>query len=554
MTATEPMEQTFHKAVRFYEKGRLKKARKCLEDIQRRQPDIPDVLHFLGLVALREDRAGDAAAYLETATRLVPQSTELWGLLGSALKKSGRGNEALEAFRKALSINPDAADLHYNMGNTLRDLERPEEAIGCYQEAVSLNPNFVDGYYNLALSQKETGQTEEAISTNQQVLTLRPEDTEAHNNLGNLFYECGRIEEAVAQYRKAIDSSPKFADAYVNLGVALNGLGNQQEALEPIHQALTIDPDHAKALAAIGGFLFEQQQFDEASRYLKQAAEKDTTYECGNVCFFGEDFEARSNPEDFDGLVSTLPALTGTFPADSGDGPVVMTSCDHKYFRKFAPALALSVDQYAPGHDFHLHVINPEPSFDNDIAALRQRLGKTMVTVSAESMPGAGRLQFPVLRFVRLSQLLDMTSRDFLHLDTDSLVHGPLHSVGDIDAGANLSIPIRFDKIPFIYKVLISTLWVRNTSMTRLFMRRYGTYLLHCLSENRLVWALDQAAFYVVYRMMAFAGEDVSLAPLPKGLCDHDFDEGSDVWAAKGDRKKNTVFEQECARLLATGQ
>ena len=61
MAASEPLEQTFQKAVRFYENGSLKKALKCLNDIQRRQPVIPDVLHLLGLVFLQMGRPKDAA-------------------------------------------------------------------------------------------------------------------------------------------------------------------------------------------------------------------------------------------------------------------------------------------------------------------------------------------------------------------------------------------------------------------------------------------------------------------------------------------------------------
>ncbi len=219
------------------------------------------------------------------------------------------------------------------------------------------------------------------------------------------------------------------------------------------------------ALAATGGILFEQQKFDEALRYLKQAADKDADYECGKVCFLGEDFNVRANPDNFGPLVSTLAEITGTFPNDSGDEPVVMSTCDHQYFRQFGPALALSVDHYAPGHDLHLHVINPEPSFDNEIAALENRLGNTSLTVTTETAPNANRLYFHVIRFVRLGQLLEASGRDFFHLDTDSLVHGSFESITGISAGADLSILKRFDEIAIQNKVAIGSLLVRQTPL-----------------------------------------------------------------------------------------
>ena len=85
-------------------------------------------------------------------------------------------------------------------------------------------------------------------------------------------------------------------------------------------------------------------------------------------------------------------------------------------------------------------------------------------------------------------------------------------------------------------------------------MLRLSAYLAQSIVEKDMLWGLDQAAFYVVYRMMDFRGEAVSLASMPKTLCDHDFGDSSDVWAAKGDRKENAIFEREGSRLLATPQ
>tara|TARA_B100000315_G_scaffold214942_1_gene213792 strand:+ start:327 stop:617 length:291 start_codon:yes stop_codon:yes gene_type:complete len=85
-------------------------------------------------------------------------------------------------------------------------------------------------------------------------------------------------------------------------------------------------------------------------------------------------------------------------------------------------------------------------------------------------------------------------------------------------------------------------------------MRHLGACLAYSISQNKLLWGLDQTAFYVVYRMMTFNGEEVSLALLPQTLCDFDFGEDSNVWAAKGKCKQNKILEQEAARLLGRGQ
>ncbi len=480
------------------------------------------VLEALEFGKSREDD-GDlsgAADVYQQIHNADPNQMDALHLLGVISHRLGEHELAAELITAAITIDPDFADAHSNLGVVYFDQERMDEAATCYERAISINPNYAG----------------------------------SHNNLGVLYQSLGRFEEAVTLFRKAIELSPDFQDAHANLGIALSNSGDPEEGLISIQKTLEMNPNHAMALTAAGGILFEQQKFDEAGHYLKQAANQDADFECGNVCFLGEDFDGKANPDDFDRLISNLPEINGTFPDESGAEPVVMSSCDYGYFRQFGPALALSVDQYAPGHDLHLHVINPEPSFDEEIADLKHRLGNTGLTVTTETAPGTDRLYFHVIRFVRLCQFMQSSEREFLHLDTDSLVHGALKSTDGIDSDADLSILTRFDTVSFNHKVAIGSLYVRQTPMARHFMRCFGAYLAHCIIENILVWGLDQTAFYVVYRMMTFNGEGVSLAPLPESLCDFDFGKGSDIWAAKGKLKNNEIFEQEASRLLGSSQ
>ncbi|NQV85323.1 MAG: tetratricopeptide repeat protein [Rhodospirillales bacterium] len=423
-------------------------------------------------------------------------------------------------------------------------------AADIYQQVHAADPGQVDALHLLGVISHQLGEHDLAAGLITAALAIQPDFADAQSNLGVVYFDQGRMDEAAVCYQRAIEINPELADPHINMGALHHRLGQLDEAVGRYRSALAINPNQAMAMASVGGILFEQQKFDEAERYLKQAADQDAIYECGPVSFLGDDFNTACDPVNLDRLISTLPETTGTFPSGSGKGPVVVTSCDHGYFRRFGSALALSVDQFAPGHDLHLHVINPEPSFDDEISALERRLGNTMLTTTTESAPETDRLYFHVIRFVRLCQMIEASERDFLHLDTDSLVHGPLASTTGIDADVDLSIFTRFDRIPFQQKVAIGSLFVRHTPMARRLMRRFGAYLAHCIHGNTLVWGLDQIAFYVVYRMMTFNGEEVSLASLPKSLCDFDFADTSDVWAAKGNSKQNQIFEQESSRLL----
>ena len=305
MAAQEPLQQTFHKAVRFFEKGKLNKARKCLLDIQRRQPDIADVLHLLSLIALKKDRALEAVGYLEKAVALTPGSADLFGLLGGALKKAGRLDYALAAFEKALAVDPAQADAHYNLGNTLRDLGRNAEAAEHYRWAVAAEPKFADAHFNLGEVLKGDGRLDDAAQAYREAVRFRPDDAEAsmmlgntldalgdtggardaldnavrvnpelaaaHYNLGNVLRRAGQPDDAVAAFRRALDLDPGRAEFHNNLGEALLDQGAIEAAITHFRQANELTPARAEILNNLGNALGKQGHFEDALEYYRQS-------------------------------------------------------------------------------------------------------------------------------------------------------------------------------------------------------------------------------------------------------------------------------------------
>ena len=273
MPAMNSPEQTFHKAVRYYEKGKLKKARQCLLDIQRRQPDILDVLHLLSLIALQRERADEAVGYLEKAVRLASNSADLHGLLGSALKKAGRPIDALSAFESAIKIDPGPAETHFNKGNTLRDLDRLEEAIACYRRAVEKNPNFTDAFVNLGQALKNTGNHEDAVQSYRAAIALNPGDAWAHTNLGNALQEQGKMDEAVTAHARALELDPLPLEFHNNLGAALVQAGSMDEAVDVYRGALEAYPDSLDLHCGLGTALVALSRLQEAKTAYGNALE-----------------------------------------------------------------------------------------------------------------------------------------------------------------------------------------------------------------------------------------------------------------------------------------
>ena len=241
-----------------FQAGRLKEAEAELSEIQRRQPDIPEVLHLMALIELQTGRPEAAAGHLEKAVARQPESADLHNLLGGALKRAGRLEEAVLAYDKAVSLGPELAEAHYNLGNALKELQRFDDAVPSYRRAVELEPGFVDAHYNLGLVLMAAGRPDEAARAYRDAVAVNPGDAEAHMNLGNALEAVDETDEAAAAYRRAIELRPDFAEAHYNLGNAARKQGHGQEAVAYYRRALNIDPNLAEAHNNLGEALLDR--------------------------------------------------------------------------------------------------------------------------------------------------------------------------------------------------------------------------------------------------------------------------------------------------------
>jgi len=267
-------------ALEHHQAGRLPQAEAIYQQILQIEPNHPDALHFLGVIALQTGKNELAAELISKAISITPFNS-MYLNLGNALRNQGKLDAAIESYRNALSMTPDYAEAHYNLalalqqqgnldsavesyrkallikpdfadahndlGNTLKDQGQLDLAIGSYRKALAIKPGFAEAYSNLANALKDQGQLDAAIECYRQALAIKPGYADAHNNLGIVFQQQGLFDAAVASCRQAIAIKPGYAEAYSNLGNALKDQGNIDAAIECYRQALAIKPDLAEA-------------------------------------------------------------------------------------------------------------------------------------------------------------------------------------------------------------------------------------------------------------------------------------------------------------------
>ncbi len=226
-------------AASHYYEQRYDAAEKLCRMVLRRQPEHPDGLWLLALLAQKFGALQDATRLLEGTLTQDPGHSrarfELAGVLqkrqlfraaaaqarlllnqgadnpachvalAGALQGSGAFAEALAAYDQALALAPRVPAVEVARGHLLKTLGRTAEAVAAYHAGIAARPDFGDAYWSLAnlktysFSSTETARLRAAVDNP----ALSPEDrVPLCFALGKALEDCGEFAEAFACYAR----------------------------------------------------------------------------------------------------------------------------------------------------------------------------------------------------------------------------------------------------------------------------------------------------------------------------------------------------------------
>jgi predicted O-linked N-acetylglucosamine transferase (SPINDLY family) len=228
-----------------------------------KQPNHPDALHMLGVMAYQIGRHQAAAELIGRAIAIRPLA-DYYGNLGLALCAQNKLRPAIDAFRAALQIAPDYPEALNNLGNALQQTGQPRDAIPLYQRALKLQPGFSRALNGLGNAFQMVGEFDQAMDCYNRALALSPNIPEIYNNLGNVHYLRGQWDAAIEVYRKAVELRTDYPDVFYNLGNALQMKGELAQAINNYRQALALRPNYPEALNNLGNTLRRENRLEDA--------------------------------------------------------------------------------------------------------------------------------------------------------------------------------------------------------------------------------------------------------------------------------------------------
>ncbi|MDY6937917.1 MAG: tetratricopeptide repeat protein [Cyanobacteriota bacterium] len=252
-------------ALRHHQNQRFTQARKLYCKILERQPDRPEALHGMGILARQCGEYGKAGKFLRAAIEARPNSVRSWVSLGDLRQAQGEFVAAIDCYQRAIELGGDSPNLRNNLGYALQQQGDWEGAIACYQKALELDANCTAADVSLANARFETQQ-----------LSLDRYEYYAQLNcdLGRTCEQAGDLPTATAYYQQALAMNPQSANAYRGLGSVLHRRGQFPEAIASYQKALELDPEDGQTYLHLGKLYQIQHQLHAAAAAYREGLKR----------------------------------------------------------------------------------------------------------------------------------------------------------------------------------------------------------------------------------------------------------------------------------------
>ncbi len=245
MTAQD-LQHAIQAAARALEAGQLDEASRMAQQVLAAAPGEPNACQIMGLVHMREGRAGEALKFIRKALKVAPTNPQILNMLGSALRTTGDVAGARKAFAKSIAANRGAT-----------------------------NKSYVEPQINLANLDLGEGAREAARTGFEAVLTAQPGNGLALSGLARLAMLKNNPAEAHELAAKALEALPGNILSLLIKAEASVRLKNYEEALGEA-KVLAARPDieptnNALALGFAAEAADKLARYDEAFALFTQA-------------------------------------------------------------------------------------------------------------------------------------------------------------------------------------------------------------------------------------------------------------------------------------------
>ncbi|HMO14401.1 MAG TPA: tetratricopeptide repeat protein [Pirellulaceae bacterium] len=219
----------------------------------------------------RAGRLSEAAQLYQQVLELEPNHPEALHLLGVVAHQSGQFSTAIDLINAAIALKPGVAEYYLNLGVANQESGNLSNAIVCYERALELNPSLSMVHNNLANIFREQARHSEALKHSAAALEIEPSNPVFLCNQAAIWIDSGELDQAKVQLQKAVEIDPKCSQAYCSLALIETHNDNSLHAMELYQIALQHQPNFALAWTNLAQLLLDQGAVDQAKSAFRQS-------------------------------------------------------------------------------------------------------------------------------------------------------------------------------------------------------------------------------------------------------------------------------------------
>jgi len=204
----------------------------------------------LAITLRRAGRLKEARRVLEDLVNHGCCSLDLHYWLGVVSAENGLLRQSEEHFRKALALNGADASLKLNLAFVLKSLGRSGEALDLAEDVLYLSPRHREALQLKAEILTELDRLEEAAGIHRALLEENPNDAVPLHRLGMIEAMMGRFDSALSHLKRSLQLAPRAKDKRLDTAEVLLIDGRGEESLEVLRQGLaegTLSPIDIRA-------------------------------------------------------------------------------------------------------------------------------------------------------------------------------------------------------------------------------------------------------------------------------------------------------------------
>lgn len=209
--ALKAINTKLQQAVALHRQGQSLPAEVLYKEVLALDPDQPEALNLLGVIAAAKNDPETAIALISRAVAVNPGMAPAHYNLGQIFAAMKRFDSALASFDAALALKLDHAEVHNFRGQMLYHLRRFEEAVMAYDCALALKSGVAEFHNNRAAALAALKYLPTAVEGYDRAIALKPNYVAAYVNRGHTLVDLNRFEDAVLSYDAALKLKPDFA-------------------------------------------------------------------------------------------------------------------------------------------------------------------------------------------------------------------------------------------------------------------------------------------------------------------------------------------------------